>query len=49
MNLSGQTVMQVSITALSQRIDIQKLQAGMYFLAAKKEDGESMKMKFVKL
>lgn len=49
MNLSGQTVMQVSISALSLRIDIQKLQAGMYFLAAKKDDGESIKMKFVKL
>lgn len=49
MNLQGQTVMQIPITARSQRIDLQKLQAGMYFLAAKKEDGESMKLKLIKL
>ncbi len=48
-NLQGQTVMQVSVTSKNQRIDISKLQAGMYFLAAKKDDGESMKMKFIKL
>jgi hypothetical protein len=48
MNLQGQTVMQVTITAKTQSIDINKLQAGIYFLAAKKDDGESMKMRFVK-
>lgn len=47
-NLQGQTVMIVTVTAKNQRIDINKLQAGMYFLAAKKDDGESLKMKFVK-
>lgn len=48
-NLSGQNVMNVQITSKNQRISISKLQPGIYFLAAKKEDGESMKMKFVKL
>jgi hypothetical protein len=49
MNLQGQTVMQVQITSKILQIDINKLQAGIYFLAAKREDGESMKMRFVKL
>lgn len=48
-NLQGQNVMNVTITSKNLRINISKLQAGIYFLAAKKEDGESMKMKFVKL
>jgi len=48
-NLQGQTVLQIQITTRFQQIDINKLQAGIYFLAAKKEDGESMKMRFVKL
>lgn len=48
-NLQGQTVLQVQITSKIQQIDINKFQAGIYFLAAKKEDGESMKMRFVKL
>lgn len=47
-NMQGQIVMAVTISAKTQQIDINKLQAGLYFLAAKKEDGESMKMKFVK-
>ncbi|MBK6827623.1 MAG: T9SS type A sorting domain-containing protein [Chitinophagaceae bacterium] len=48
-NLQGQIVMSVQVTAKNLRIDLQKLQAGIYFLAAKKDDGESLKMKFVKL
>ena len=48
-NLQGQIVMQVPITAKILHIDVNKLQAGIYFLAAKKDDGESMKMRFVKL
>ncbi|MCX6316827.1 MAG: M43 family zinc metalloprotease [Bacteroidetes bacterium] len=48
-NLQGQNVMNVQVTSKNQRINISKLQAGVYFLAAKKEDGESMKLKFVKL
>jgi hypothetical protein len=49
MNLQGQIVMQLQISGKIQPIDINKLQAGIYFLAAKKDDGESMKMRFVKL
>jgi hypothetical protein len=48
-NLQGQNVMNVIVTSKNQRIDISRLQAGLYFLAAKKDDGESMKMKFVKM
>jgi hypothetical protein len=49
MNLQGQTVMQVQITGKILQLDINNFQAGVYFLAAKKDDGESMKMRFVKL
>jgi hypothetical protein len=48
-NLSGQVVKNLSVTSLIQPIDISNLQAGIYFLAAKKDDGESMKLKIVKL
>lgn len=48
-NLQGQTVMLVTITSKKMQIDIKKLQAGIYFLAAKKDDGESMKMRFIRL
>jgi hypothetical protein len=48
-NLQGQNVMSVVITSKNQQIDISRLQSGMYFLAAKKDDGESMKMRFMKL
>ena len=47
-NLQGQIVMNVMVTSKTIRIDISELQAGLYFLAAKKNDGESMKLKFVK-
>jgi Pregnancy-associated plasma protein-A/Secretion system C-terminal sorting domain len=49
MNLQGQNVMNVTITSKTQHIDISRLQSGVYFLAAKKDDGESMKLKFLKL
>jgi hypothetical protein len=48
-NLQGQTIMIVTITSKMQLIDISRLQPGMYFLAAKKGDGESIKQKFIKL
>ncbi|MEO7924261.1 MAG: M43 family zinc metalloprotease [Chitinophagaceae bacterium] len=48
-NLQGQTVMNVTITSKVQVIQINNLKAGMYFLAAKKDDGESIKQKFIKL
>ena len=48
-NLQGQQVMNVQITSQKQSIDISKLMPGVYFLAAKKDDGESMRMRFIKL
>jgi hypothetical protein len=48
-NLQGQTVLVIPITSKTLQIDINKLPSGVYFLAAKKEDGESMKMRFLKL
>ena len=48
-NIQGQTVMTVPITSKTQIINVSRLQAGMYFLAAKKGDGESIKQKFIKL
>lgn len=48
-NLQGQNVMNVVITSKNVQIDISRLQPGIYFLAAKKDDGESMKQRFMKL
>jgi hypothetical protein len=48
-NLQGQTVISVVITSKNLQIDISRLQSGIYFLAAKKDDGESMKVRFMKL
>ena len=48
-NLQGQHLMNVTITSKNQRIDISRLQPGIYFIAAKKDDGESIKLRFVKL
>ncbi len=48
LNLQGQIVMQVMITSKVQAINISRLASGMYILAAKKEDGTSIREKFVK-
>ncbi len=48
-NLQGQIVMTVPVTSKFQKINISHLAPGMYFLAAKKEDGVSVKQKFIKL
>jgi len=48
-NISGQTVMQFVISAKIQQIQINKLSPGLYFIAAKREDGLSMNLQFVKL
>lgn len=48
-NLMGQTVMNVIVASKKQQIDISRLQPGVYFFAAKKDDGESIKLKFIKL
>jgi len=48
-NLQGQTVMELSVISKNQKIDIRKLQPGMYFISSKKEDGALIKLKFIKL
>ncbi len=48
-NLQGQNVMNVIITSKKMKIDISRLQAGLYFIAAKKDDGESIKQRVIKL
>lgn len=48
-NTQGQNILNVQITSKYQRIDISRLLPGIYFIAAKKDDGESIKMRFIKL
>lgn len=48
-NLHGQNIMNVMITTKFQQIDISQLKPGLYFLAAKNDQGLSIKMKFVKM
>lgn len=48
-NIQGQSILTVAITSKNLKIDISRLQPGVYFLAAKKGDGESIKQRFVKL
>jgi hypothetical protein len=45
----GLTQMQAVITSKLMKLDISKLKTGVYFLTAKKDDGEQMKQKLVKL
>lgn len=48
-NVQGQSVMSVVVMNKNQQIDVSRLRPGIYFIAAKKDDGESIKMKFVKM
>ena len=48
-NLQGQPVTQATANTKLVKIDIAKLTPGIYFLLAKKEDGETIKQKFIKL
>ena len=48
-NLQGQNVMNVLITSKNSKINLSRLQAGIYFIAAKKDDGESIRERFIKL
>jgi hypothetical protein len=48
-NLQGQAMMKILITSRILTINISKLQSGVYFLSAKREDGELIKEKFIKL
>lgn len=47
-NLQGQTLMQFPVSSKNQKINISRLQPGVYFLTAKKEDGDFIKQKFIK-
>ncbi len=48
-NISGQTVMQFVISTKIMQLQINKLSPGLYFIAAKREDGLSLKLQFIKL
>jgi len=48
-NTNGQQLMQVIINNRIQQIDISRLRAGIYFLSGKKEDGQIIRFKFVKM
>jgi hypothetical protein len=48
-NIIGQSVMKQLITNKIQKINISRLNPGIYFLNSKKEDGEAIKEKFIKL
>lgn len=48
MNMQGQAMAQLIITSKLQPINITSLSAGIYLLTGKKEDGEAIKIRFVK-
>ena len=48
-NAQGQSIMQVNINSKIVKMNIDKLKPGLYFLLAKKEDGTTIKQKFIKL
>jgi hypothetical protein len=48
-NAQGFSVMQFTIKARTQKIDISRLRPGMYFIAGKRDDGAVVKSKFIKL
>lgn len=48
-NLVGQSIKNVTISSKVQAVDVSNFKPGIYFLAAKNDQGLSMKMKFIKL
>jgi len=48
-NQQGQPIMRTMITSKIQKINTGNLKPGIYFLSAKKEDGEMIREKFIKL
>ena len=48
-NMQGQVVMRIPVTNRVQIINISSLQQGLYVLSAKKEDGDYIQEKFIKL
>ena len=47
--MQGQVVMRIPVTNRVQIINISSLQQGLYVLSAKKEDGDYIQEKFIKL
>jgi hypothetical protein len=48
-NVQGQSVMQATVNSKIVKLDISRLRPGLYFLMTKKEDGETIKQKFIKM
>ncbi|HET9430611.1 MAG TPA: T9SS type A sorting domain-containing protein, partial [Chitinophagaceae bacterium] len=48
-NMQGQVLMQVQVTSKVQSINVSLLKPGLYLLSGKKEDGETVKLRFVKI
>lgn len=48
-NTQGQSIMQVPISSKVVKMNIEKLKPGLYFLMVKKEDGQTIKQKFIKM
>lgn len=48
-DLQGRKVLSMSVTSTKTTIDISRLQAGVYFLEVKKDNGEAIKQRFIKL
>ncbi|HKO81707.1 MAG TPA: M43 family zinc metalloprotease [Chitinophagaceae bacterium] len=48
-NMQGQPVMQLSANSTIVKLDISKLKPGLYFLMTKKDDGATIKQKFIKM
>ena len=48
-NVQGQFIMQTTVNSKIVKMDISKLNPGLYFLVAKKDDGTTIKQKFIKL
>lgn len=48
-NTQGQSIMQAPVNSKVVKMNIEKLKPGLYFLMAKKEDGTTIKQKFIKL
>lgn len=48
-NSAGQVEMQFVINSKYQKIDISRLPGGLYLMSAKKEDGATIREKFIKI
>lgn len=48
-NVQGQSVMQATVNSKIVKLDISRLKPGLYFLITKKDDGATIKQKFIKM